>query len=114
MGHASHGRCGCSGTAITGSSSRVGTAIEIGVAPPGSSLSFPCCGWAKGHFFKPFAPLAFKNTFLTAIHLNYTAGTRGPSENSPAARRGTVNSPSDHSPFRGAEFDAAERFSEPL
>jgi hypothetical protein len=74
MGHASHRRCGCSGTAIIGSSSRAGTAIAIGVAPPGSSSSLPFGGWAMDHFVKPFAPLAFKKIVIITIHLGGLSG----------------------------------------
>jgi hypothetical protein len=69
MSHASHGRSGCSDTAIIGSSSKAGTAITIGVAPPGSSSSLPLGGWAMDRFVKPFAPLAFKKIVIIAIHL---------------------------------------------
>ena len=67
MSHASHGRSGCSDTAIIGSSSKAGTAIAIGVATPGSSSSLPFGGW--DHFVKPFAPRAFKKIVIIAIHL---------------------------------------------
>jgi hypothetical protein len=74
MGHASHRRCACSGTAIIGSSSRAGTAIAIGVAPPGSSSSLAFSGWAMDHFVKPFAPLSFKKIVIIAIHLGGLSG----------------------------------------
>jgi hypothetical protein len=69
MSHASHGRSGCSDTAIIGSSSKAGTAIAIGVAPPGSSSSLAFGSWAMDHFVKPFAPRAFKKIVIIAIHL---------------------------------------------
>jgi hypothetical protein len=60
---------GCSDTAIIGSSSKAGTAIAIGVAPPGSSSSLAFGRWAMDHFVKPFAPRAFKKIVIIAIHL---------------------------------------------
>jgi hypothetical protein len=59
---------GCSDTAIIGSSSKAGTAIAIGVAPPGSSSSLAFGSWAMDHFVKPFAP-AFKKIVIITIHL---------------------------------------------
>jgi hypothetical protein len=56
--------------AIVDWSSRAGTAIAIGVAPPGSSSSLAFGGWAIDHFVKPFAPLAFRKIFIIAIHLS--------------------------------------------
>jgi hypothetical protein len=72
--HASHGRSGCSGTAIIGSPSRAETAIAIGVAPPGSSSSLAFSGRAMDYFVKPFAPLAFKKIVVIAIHLGGLSG----------------------------------------
>jgi hypothetical protein len=69
VSHASRGRSGCLGTAIIGSSSSAGTAIAIGVAPPGSSSSLAFGGWAMDHFLKPFAPLAFRKIVIMPIHL---------------------------------------------
>jgi hypothetical protein len=69
MSHASHGRSGCSDTAIIGSASKAGTAIAIGVAPPGSSSSLAFGGWAVDHLVKPFTPRAFKKIVIIAIHL---------------------------------------------
>jgi hypothetical protein len=63
------GRSGCSDTAIIGSSSKAGTAIAIGVVPPGSSSSLPFGGWAMDHFVEPFAPLAFKKIVIITIYL---------------------------------------------
>ena len=59
----SHGRCGCSGGAIIGSS-RAGTAIAIDV-----SSSLLLGGWTMDHFLKSVAPLAFRKIVITAIHL---------------------------------------------
>ena len=68
MSHASHGRSGGSDAAIIGSSSKAGTEIAIGEAPPGSSSSLAFGGWAMDHFVKPFGPRAFKKIVIIAIH----------------------------------------------